>query len=65
MKLDLSTDDAKFLEAQLSRHAEEVEDELAHTDRHSLQHALAQDLDRLNEILGRLRRCVAESATYA
>lgn len=54
MKLDLSTDDARFLGAQLARHASEIEDELVHTDERGLQHALAADLERLRRIQGRI-----------
>jgi len=54
MKLELSNEDARFLKDQLTRHAARVEDELVHTDKHELQHALARDAQRLRQILGRL-----------
>jgi hypothetical protein len=54
MKLDLSPIEAEFLAAQLRRHLEIVESELAHTEKHQLQHALASDVDALRSILRRL-----------
>jgi chromosomal replication initiation ATPase DnaA len=54
MKLDLSPIEADFLAAQLRRHIEQVESELARTDKHQLQHALACDVDALRAILHRL-----------
>ena len=54
MKLELSPPEAEFLAAQLRRHVAELEAELARTDKHQLQHALACDVDALKAILNRL-----------
>ena len=54
MKLDLSPIEAEFLAAQLRRHVEILESELARTEKHQLQHALARDVDALRAILNRL-----------
>ncbi len=56
MHLDLSPVEADFLAVHLRRYAEHVEIDLAHTDKHELQHSLAGDLERLRAILGRLER---------
>jgi hypothetical protein len=56
MNLVLSSTEADFLAAQLQRHIESVEIELAHTEKHQLQHALAADLEGLRTILERLTR---------
>jgi hypothetical protein len=56
MKLELSIEDARFLEGQLSRHLAELDEELVHTEKRSLQAALADDADRLRRIVGKLRR---------
>jgi hypothetical protein len=55
MKLELSTEDARFLEAQLTRHLAELDDELVHTEKRSLRTALAEDAERLRRIVGQLR----------
>lgn len=64
MHLELTNEEARFLERQLGRHLQEVETELAHTDTRDLQRALADDARRLREILGRVRRHVEETAAY-
>jgi hypothetical protein len=56
MQLVLSKAEATFLEAQLSRHLEHVEGELARTDKRELQHALAVDVAALRAILDRVGR---------
>jgi hypothetical protein len=60
MQLELTKDEASFLKAQLSRHLEHVEGELAHTDKHELQHALARDARELRTILDRVARLAQE-----
>jgi hypothetical protein len=54
MKFELSSDEVDFLAAQLGRHLEQMQDELARTEKHQLQHALARDVDRMQCILNRL-----------
>jgi hypothetical protein len=60
MQLELSTEEAHFLKAQLARHLTEVEDELVHTDVRALQADLNRDLERLRVIQARLERTLAE-----
>jgi hypothetical protein len=52
MKLELSEDDAQFLYEQVVRHAHEIELELARTDKRELQRALAEDLAKMQRIVG-------------
>jgi len=52
--LELDREDARFLYAQLARHAETMQDELAHTEQHELQHSLAQDLTRMQRVIAKL-----------
>jgi hypothetical protein len=54
MQIDLSIDDARFLHQHLSRHLEEMENELVHTDKRDMQRAIAADAERLRGILARL-----------
>jgi hypothetical protein len=54
IKLHLSRDDARFLAAQLTTRATEIEHELIHTDKRELQRGLASDLDGLRTILAKL-----------
>jgi hypothetical protein len=54
MNLELSERQARLLRTQLERHIDELEKEAARTDRHDLQHALANDVDALKEVLGRV-----------
>jgi hypothetical protein len=56
MKLELTKEEASFLTAQLSRHLEHVQGELAHTEKRELQHELAQDLSKLQALVERLKR---------
>lgn len=54
MNLELSESQARFLKNHLELRIDALEKEAARTDRHDLQHALATDVDRLKEILGRI-----------
>jgi hypothetical protein len=63
MQLELTNDEASFLKSQLSRHLEHVEGELARTDKHELQHALAQDASALRAILDRVGRIAQSKPT--
>ncbi len=54
MQLTLNEDELKFLQSQLARRIDDVEKELAHTDKHELQHALASDARLLHAIADRL-----------
>ncbi len=58
IQLTLSTEEAAFLDGQLARHVQEVEDELIHTDEHDLRQSLAGDLHRLRRILGKLEALI-------
>jgi hypothetical protein len=62
MKLELTVEDARFLQQQLARHARSVEDELAHTDKRALQRELASDLARLQRIAHGLERLLDDDA---
>jgi hypothetical protein len=59
INLALSPDDARFLREHLQRHIRQVDDELVHTDRRSMQREIASDLDRLKRIEGQLARLLA------
>jgi hypothetical protein len=54
MQIDLSIEDARFLHQQLTRHIEEMESELVHTDKRDMQREIAADAKRLREILARI-----------
>ena len=54
LHLALTADEADFLSHQLKRHLGELEDELIHTDKREIQHALAGDFDRVKELEGRI-----------
>jgi CBS domain-containing protein len=56
VELRVALDDARFLLAQLERHAIAVEDELVHTDHRSLQRELADDARRIRRIAKDLER---------
>ena len=51
MRLDLETEDARFLHTQLKRRLSELEMELVHTDDHALHRALLADIARLESIV--------------
>jgi acetoin utilization protein AcuB len=50
VELKLALDDARFLLAQIERHATAVDDELVHTDHRGLQRDLADDARRIRRI---------------
>ena len=52
--LDLSADDLRFLADHLGRYIASLDDELVHSDKREIQHALATELDRLRRICARL-----------
>ena len=54
MQIDLSFDDARFLHQMLSRHLEEMESELVHTDKREMQRAIASDAQRLRALIARI-----------
>jgi hypothetical protein len=58
IRLELSAEEANFLNSAMSRHLAEMEDELVHTDKHELQRALATDIERFRAIAQRLDRLV-------
>ncbi len=60
MQLEISLEEARFLKQQLRRHLSEMENELVHTDKHELQHALAQDLERMRKLELRLEVLIAQ-----
>jgi hypothetical protein len=64
MKLELSLEEARFLKRQLDRHIEELDNELVHTDKRALQHALAEDVEHLKSIERKLARLI-EAADVA
>ena len=59
VNLALSVEDAQFLRDHLRRHIAQVDDELVHTDRRDMQHALAQDVERLRRIESQLAQLLA------
>jgi hypothetical protein len=54
MHLELSPDDARFLEEQLIRHLHEVENELVHTDDRQMQREIAEQTRRIRSLIDRL-----------
>ena len=58
VNLNLTLEDAEFLASQLHHRLLDLEDELIHTDKREIQHALAGDYDRLGEIEGRVNGLV-------
>ncbi len=56
--LELTDDDAKFLREQLKSRAQQVENELIHTDKRAMQADIARDLERLERLNERLLRAV-------
>jgi hypothetical protein len=58
MKLDLSVEEARFLREHLIRHIAGVDNELIHTEKRELQHALAVDAEHLLRIERRLARLI-------
>ncbi len=64
--LQLSPEEATFLQAQLERHREHVENELVHTDHRNMQRELARDVERIRGLLERLSQAANEerSATH-
>ncbi len=51
MRLDLDTDDGRFLHVQLKRRLGELEIEVVHTDDHAMHRALLADIARLEAIV--------------
>jgi hypothetical protein len=51
---DLSSEDLRFLIDHLERYITALDDERIHSDSHAIQHALTVDIERLQEIKGRL-----------
>ncbi len=51
MRLDLETEDARFLHAQLTRRLEELENEIVHTDDRAMHRSLLADVARLESIV--------------
>ena len=47
MRFEMTPDEARFLDAQLVRHIETMENELVHTDKHRVQHELATEVSTL------------------
>lgn len=58
MHLELSNDEAKLLHAQLGRRITDLDNELVHTDKHQLQHALNLEIQALRAIEDRLGKLI-------
>lgn len=63
--IQLTNDDATFLAEQLIERARHVENELVHTDKRSLQAAIARDLEHLEQLRDRVLRAVEPLKTDA
>jgi hypothetical protein len=61
MKFELSRDDAHFLRDQLMQHIHALQVEVAHTEKHELQHSIGADLGRLQQIVESLQKQLLES----
>jgi hypothetical protein len=65
ISLELTEEDGNFLLEQLAIHRARVENELVHTDRHNLQHALQLDLNRLDNMRDVIaQKVIAASRPY-
>lgn len=53
--LDLSPAEIRLLATHLARYVDHLDVELVRTDKHDLQHALAQEIDTLRSIARRLQ----------
>ena len=65
ISFELEDDDASFLLDQLAIHHDRVENELVHTDKHSMQRELAEDLRRLDALRDALASSLRRGGTYA
>jgi hypothetical protein len=65
MRLELATEDARFVHTQLARRVRDLEQELNHTEKRDLRNALAVDLTRLQNITHDLERRVADDLKAA
>lgn len=65
MKLELSLEEARFLKKHLTRHIQEVDNELVHTDSRKLQRELAEDEAHLKNIERQLARLIEAADTSA
>jgi hypothetical protein len=54
IQLQLSGDEARLLLSHLSQHLHHLDAELVRTDKHDLQHALAREIEALQEVVERL-----------
>jgi len=63
INLELTHEEARFLLNELGRERGHVENELVHTDKHSMQAELAGDLKNLEQLVARLARAVELSKT--
>jgi hypothetical protein len=59
MMIELSPEEARFLDRQLVRHLEHMENELVHTDKQQMQHDLARDVERMRAIRNRVAAIAA------
>jgi hypothetical protein len=60
MELSLTNEEARLLDEQLTLRIEHLEAEAACTEKHELQHALALDIDRLQQIERKLHEGLAK-----
>ncbi len=58
IKLRLTFSEAQFLQAKLARLAEDIDNELVHTDARAMQHSLAFDAKRLQQVRELLDRAI-------
>ncbi len=59
INLDLTQNDAVFLQDQLAKRARQMENELVHTDKRSMQADLARDLEQLERLQRHVGRLLA------
>lgn len=64
ISLELTEEDGAFLLEQLAIHRARVENELVHTDKHNLQHELARDLNRLDNMRDALSQRLSTPRAY-
>jgi len=61
VRLDLTVDEAKLLHEQLAYRIGQLDRDLVRTDQHRMQHALAEDVERLGMILERLGTSMSDA----
>lgn len=65
VQLELSSEDLSLLELHLRRHLDQMDRELIRTEKRVLQHAIAQEVQRLEAVLKRLQAAIVQESSAA